>query len=236
MASSTAFSLFDQFFKVLNLSIKQIGRRPHWGYLYKVVEFLLCHLTPRVHVSTAIHLHARLDWKQFFHSLGLLTSLLWTKKELVKLGSFPIDCLRKITVGLSLWPVDMYNKIWRVDENSKFNMSIGGLSKWSSLTSWRNFVSFKLHLFFTQNGWMKAYLGFTRDPTNFFFFLNPGSSTYCIIDSGHLMDGRETTPPRSLSRNCLIFSFHMFLACILELNLSAYANISREWWLLYVLS
>lgn len=87
MAFSTEpFSLLGQPFKVLNLSTKWVERRPHWGNLHKVVEFILYHLTSRVHAYIAIHLHPRLDGKQLFHSLGLLTSLLWTKEELAKTG------------------------------------------------------------------------------------------------------------------------------------------------------
>ena len=46
----------------------------------------------------------------------------------------------------------------------------------------------------------------------FFFF-------FCIVDSGYLMNGRQATTPRSPSRNCLIFSFHMFLSLHFEVEL-----------------
>ena len=87
MAFSTEpFSLLGQPFKVLNLCAKRVKRRPHRGNLYKVIELILYYLTSRVHAYIAIHLHPRLDGKQLFHSLGLLTSLLWTKEELAKTG------------------------------------------------------------------------------------------------------------------------------------------------------
>lgn len=63
----------------------------------------------------------------------------------------------------------MYSKIWRLDENNKFNIPVSGLSKWSHFAGWRNSVSFKLCIFFTQNRWTKEYLGFPPDSTRFFF-------------------------------------------------------------------
>ena len=59
---------------------------------------------------------------------------------------------------------------------------------------------------------MKEYLGFTPVLTRFFFFFG-------MVHSGHLMNGRQATTPRSLSRNCLIFSFHMFFSLHFEVEL-----------------
>ena len=40
-----------------------------------------------------------------------------------------------------------------------------------------------------------------------------------MVHSGHLMNGRQATTPRSLSRNRLIFSFHMFFSLHFEVEL-----------------
>lgn len=50
------------------------------------------------------------------------------------------------------------------------------------------------------------------DQIFFFFFFG-------MVHSGHLMNGRQATTPRSLSRNCLIFSFHMFFSLHFEVEL-----------------
>lgn len=68
--------------------------------------------TSRVRFYKAIHLHPKLSFITVLYKLGLFSPLLWTKEELAETGIVS-DCLRKVTVGLSLWPVDMYNKIWR---------------------------------------------------------------------------------------------------------------------------
>lgn len=81
---------------------------------------------------------------------------------------------------------------------------------------------------------MKEYLSFPPDSTIYFFSGHPGFSACCVIDSGHLVNGRQAATLGFFvvffffQDTALLLLYICSLACILELNLSAYTTISKK--------